>query len=92
MPASAAIFDMAAVASVSTALTMMASTLDGDEILDLALLLGHVVLCVFDLQRHAIQRLGIVLHAIAQNGQEVVIELRHRDADICRKRGTAHQG
>ena len=31
---------------------------------------------------HAIQRLGIVLHAIAQDGQEVVVELRHRDANI----------
>ncbi|ENN84208.1 hypothetical protein RHSP_77195 [Rhizobium freirei PRF 81] len=55
--------------------------LTGDEVLDLALLLGNVVLSVFDLQRHAAHALCIVLHAVAQNGQEVVVEQRHGYAD-----------
>ncbi|MGO8485103.1 hypothetical protein AB9F39_39155, partial [Rhizobium leguminosarum] len=36
--------------------------LGGDEILDLALMLGNVVLCVFDLQRHTAECICIIGH------------------------------
>jgi len=63
----------------------------GDEVLNLALLLGDVVLRVFDLQRHPVQRLGIILHAVAKHGQEVVVEQCHRHADGFRMGGRAQQ-
>ena len=53
-----------------------------DEVLDLAELLGDVVLGVLDVQSHPWQGFGIVYHAVAQNGEEVVVELVHRYADI----------
>ena len=54
----------------------------GDEVLNLAQLFGDVVLGVLDLKRDARKRLGVVRHSVAQNGQEVVVELVHRHADL----------
>ena len=64
----------------------------GDEVLDLAELLGDVVLGVLDLQRHAGQGLGVVDHAVAQHGQEVVVELGHRHADLGGEGGAGQHG
>ena len=64
----------------------------GDEVLHLAQLLGDVVLGVLDLQRDARQRLGVIRHAVAQNGQEVVVELVHRHADLGGEGGARQHG
>ena len=40
----------------------------------------------------AVERLGVVLHAVPEHGQEVVVELRHRHADGLRGRALSHQG
>ena len=54
----------------------------GDEVLNLAQLFGDVVLGVLDLKRDARKRLGVVRHAVAKNGQEVVVKLVHRHANF----------
>ena len=62
----------------------------GDEVVDLVQLLGHVVLRVLDLHRQA-RRIGLRLDAVAQHGQEVVVEQRHRHADVRGNCGGGHQ-
>ena len=53
---------------------MIASTLGAMKFWIWLSCLRDVVLRVLDLQVHAVQRRGIVLHAVAQDGQEVVVE------------------
>ena len=62
----------------------------GDEVVDLVQLLGDVVLRILDLHLQA-GRIGLRLDAVAQHGQEVVVEQRHRHADAVRHGGRAHQ-
>jgi hypothetical protein len=61
-----------------------------DEILDLVELAADIVLRIFDLQLDALLGLGVVLHGVAQDGQEIVVEQGHRYADILRMCGGAH--
>ena len=63
----------------------------GDEVLNLAQLLGDIVLGVLDLKRHARKRLGVIGHSVAQNGEEVVVEFVHRHPDLGGGEGGARQ-
>ena len=53
-----------------------------DEILDLVKLLCNVVLRVLHLDLDAVHALGLLDHAVTKDGQEIVIEQRHRHADL----------
>ena len=50
--------------------------LHGGEVPDVVKLLGHVVLCALDLHRD-VHVLGLGVDAIAQEGQDVVVEKHH---------------
>jgi hypothetical protein len=53
-------------------------------------LLDHIAARVFELQRDAVrQGLGLLVHGFAQVGQPGVIELRHADADLQVRQGSA---
>ena len=53
----------------------------GHEVVDLVELAGHVVLRIFDLHVDSVHTVGVFLEPVAQDGEEVVVEERHGDAD-----------
>ena len=59
----------------------------GDEVVDLVELLRDVVLGVLDLYLDAVERARVLDEAVAEHGQEVVVEARHRHPD-----GLGHGG
>ena len=82
MPASVARFTAGAIALASTALSMMMSTPDGDEVVDLRDLLVEVVVGRDrgDLDVR-VDLLGAVLDALDRGDEERIAEQADRDAD-----------
>ena len=62
----------------------------GDEVLDLVQLLADVVLRILDLQLDPVEGLGILVHSVPEDRQEVVVEERHADADLLGERRARH--
>ena len=82
MPAAAASLVIAGVASVSTGLTMIASTPWAMKFW-IWLSCLQTSFCASSTCRFTPSMLrGVVLHAVAQHGQEIVVEQRHGHADV----------
>ena len=67
---------------VSTGLTMIASTPEATKFLIWSSCLATSFCASSTCRFDAVQGLGVLDHAVAQHGQEVVVEQRHRHADL----------